>query len=60
MHLEGRVATYNDLGKLIMGLSTSDKFKNIRLLSVSPASGKTSAYQFSIDMEVNSAIFSKK
>ena|SRR3989344_5914998 len=60
IHLEGRTASYDDLGKLVLGLSTSSQFKNIQLKSVVPSSGKTNAYQFSLDMEVNPEIFTKK
>ncbi len=60
IHLEGRVSNYTDLGKLILGLTTSEQFKNVKLLSVSPTGGTTNAYQFAIDMQVSSTIFSKK
>lgn len=60
IHLEGRTSSYDDLGKLVLGLTTSKEFKNVRLMSVVPSTGKTNAYQFSIDMEANKEIFTKK
>ena len=60
IHLEGRTASYDDLGKLVLGLTTSQEFKNVRLMSVVPSTGTTNAYQFSIDMEANKEIFQKK
>lgn len=60
IHLEGRVANYADLGKLLLGLTTSSKFHNVKLLSVVPATGKENAYQFAIDLVVTPEIFTKK
>lgn len=60
IHLEGRVANYSDLGKLLLGLSTSAKFKDIKLLSVIPSTGTINAYVFAVDMSVLPEIFSKK
>ncbi len=60
IHLEGRVASYSDLGKLILGLNTSGQFTNVKLLSVAPTGGLTNAYEFVIDLQVNPKIFSKK
>lgn len=60
VHLEGTVSDYNSLAKLILGLNSSEQFSNIELISVSPSSGATNGYIFSIDMEVAPAIFTKK
>ena len=59
-YLEGKVLTYNDLGKLLLGLSTSTKFKDVQLLSVVPSIGVVNAYQFSLNLNVNPEIFYKK
>ncbi|OGE74065.1 MAG: hypothetical protein A3I07_01290 [Candidatus Doudnabacteria bacterium RIFCSPLOWO2_02_FULL_42_9] len=64
IHLEGNVPTYTDLGKLILGLSTSENFQNVKLLSVSDGSAKAAAgsgkvYSFSIDMNVIPKIYTK-
>ncbi len=60
VHLEGRVADYASLAKLMLGLNTSSNFKNVRLLSVTPSSGKVNAYVFAIEFSVPTAVFSKK
>ncbi|MEJ0021785.1 MAG: PilN domain-containing protein [Candidatus Doudnabacteria bacterium] len=60
IHLEGRVDSYTDLGKLILGLSTSPKFSQIKLLSAVPSTGSINGYIFSIDMNVTPDIFLKK
>lgn len=60
IHMEGRVGSYSDLGKLLLGLSTSSKFNNIKLLSAAPSSGTLNAYVFSVDMNVISDIFHKQ
>jgi len=60
IHLEGRVDNYSDLGKLLLGLSTSKKFKNVKLLSAAPSTGKTNGFLYSVDMLVVPDIFIKK
>lgn len=60
VHLEGRIATYKDLGKLILGISTSDKFKNVRLRSSLPTTGDFSGYSFSLDLEAVKDVFNNK
>jgi hypothetical protein len=59
IHIEGMVGNYEDLGRLLLGLSTSDNFSNVTLLSVSASTGedKSTGYVFSIDMDVNQSIF---
>jgi Tfp pilus assembly protein PilN len=60
IHVEGLVSTYTDLGKLLLGLSSSTQFKNVKLLSIVPSTGNTNGYLFSIDMSVAPDIFTKK
>lgn len=60
IHVEGGVGTYSDLGKLLLGLSTSTKFQNVKLLSAVPSSGITNSYIFSVDMNVSPDIFFKQ
>lgn len=60
IHLEGHVATYGDLGKLLLGLSTSKKFSNVKLLSAVPSTGKTNSYIFAIDLNAMPDLFTKK
>jgi Tfp pilus assembly protein PilN len=60
VHLEGKVSDYASLAKLMLGLNTSSNFKNVRLLSVTPSSGKVNAYVFAIEFSVPSTIFTKK
>lgn len=57
IHLEGRISSYTDLGKLILGLTTSLKFSQIKLLSAVPSTGLINGYIFSIDMGVSPDIF---
>lgn len=59
VHLEGRVSDYRSLAKLILGLNSSSSFKNVRLLSVSPAPGEINGFMFAIDMEAAAEIFAK-
>jgi Tfp pilus assembly protein PilN len=60
VHLEGQVNSYNDLGKLILGLGTSKYFNNVKLLTVLPSRGATDTYIFSVDMNVDPTIFFNK
>ncbi|MBI4049771.1 MAG: PilN domain-containing protein [Candidatus Doudnabacteria bacterium] len=53
VYLEGRVDTYTDLGKLLLGLSTSKSFSNVRLLSSSPESSEVGGLIFSLDLNIN-------
>lgn len=59
VHLEGQVSDYTSLAKLILGLNSSDKFSNVKLLSISPSSGSVNSFIFSIDMDVASSVFVK-
>lgn len=60
IHIEGLVNTYVDLGKMLLGLSSSPHFKNVKLLSVVPSNGEISGFIFSVDLNVIPDIFVKK
>ncbi len=60
VHLEGMVGSYIDLGKLLLSLTTSDKFNSVKLLSVLPSNGQASGYHFSIDLLVAPELFTKQ
>ena len=60
VHLEGMVGSYNDLGKLMLGLSTWDKVSDVSLLSSNPSQSDVAGYVFSIDFKVSPEIFVKK
>jgi Tfp pilus assembly protein PilN len=57
IHLEGRVDSYASLGKLILGLNTSKKFSDLKLLSVQPTSGQIFGYVFAIDLTAAQDLF---
>jgi len=57
IHLEGQVDDYSGLAKLILGLSTSKQFQDVKLLSVAPATGESHGYIFSIDLTAKSELF---
>ena len=59
LHLEGRVNSYEDLSKLLLGLNTSSKFKNIQLTSVSPSTGKINGFIFSINLVAADELFTE-
>lgn len=59
LHLEGQVDSYSALAKLILGLSTSKQFQDIKLLSINPATGQTYGYVFSINLTPNPELFLK-
>jgi Tfp pilus assembly protein PilN len=58
--VEGRVDDYNDLSKFILALTTSSKFKDVKLLSARPGTEKEGGLEFSISMTVINDIFNKK
>lgn len=60
VHIEGRIDNYNSLGKLLLGLSTSSKFSNVKLLSATPSTGANSGYFFSLNLNASTYLFSKK
>ena len=57
MHLEGVVDSYTGLGKLLLGLSGSQQFKNVKLLGVSPSDTSANGFHFSIDLVANEKLF---
>jgi Tfp pilus assembly protein PilN len=59
IHIEGLVENYDGLGKLLLGLSTSPNFSNVKLLSILPSSAEKTGYLFSIDLYASSKMFSK-
>lgn len=60
VHVEGNVSNYTDLGKLLLGLSTSEKIKNVKLLSSNPANKEVGGYTFSLDFNITPDIFLKQ
>ncbi|HEX9503784.1 MAG TPA: PilN domain-containing protein [Patescibacteria group bacterium] len=61
IHMEGTVANYEGLGKLLLGLSTSPNFSNVKLISIISAnSTNTNSYRFSIDMNAAPGLFVNK
>lgn len=60
VHMEGRVDSYTDLGKLILGLSTSPKIKSVKLLSSNPSTGTNFGIFFTADLQVDPLLFQKK
>lgn len=57
IHLEGEVKNYTDLGKLILALSTSDKFADVKLNSSRPSKGKTTSLIFALELIVKPELF---
>ena len=53
VYVEGLAANYADLGKLLLGLSTSKNFTDVRLLSSSPNSGEISGLSFALNFKIN-------
>ena len=60
VHLEGQGQSYTDIGQLILSLSTSGKFTDVKLLSVSPATSSKFGYGFSMDVTASGSIFKKQ
>ncbi len=57
IHLEGSVSSYSDLGKLLLGLSTSKYFESVQLLAVVTADN---GYGFSVDMKASNELYITK
>lgn len=53
VYVEGRSANYSDLGKLLLGLSTSKHFSKVRLLSSNPGTGEISGLIFTLEFRIN-------
>jgi Tfp pilus assembly protein PilN len=59
IHLEGIAPSYTDVGKVLLSLSTSGKFSNVKLLSVNPSGGLTFGYNFSLEATAINSLFKK-
>ncbi|MGE5393016.1 MAG: PilN domain-containing protein [Candidatus Saccharibacteria bacterium] len=57
VHVEGNIGSYDDLGKLLYGLSQSGKFTEVKLLNASSGESEAGGYTFSIDFKVKPEIF---
>ena len=60
VHLQGKTDSYDSLGKLLLGLSTSSKFSNVKLLSSTPSSGEVGGFSFSVDLTVSPDTFKQQ
>ncbi len=60
VRLEGRTASYTDLGRLLLGLSTGEQFTNVKLLTATPSKDETNSYIFAIEMLIKPSVFHKK
>lgn len=59
VYVEGRAENYSDLGKLLLGLSTSENFSNVRLLSSGPSTGEIGGLIFGIDFKIKPGLLNK-
>ncbi len=53
VHLEGEVNNYSDLAKFLLGLSASERFYEVELLSSSPSKSDQVGVVFSIDVSID-------
>lgn len=53
VHLEGQVNNYADLAKLLLGLSASEKFHDVELLSSGPTKSEEVGVLFSVDVGID-------
>jgi Tfp pilus assembly protein PilN len=60
VHVEGLTDSYEDLGKLVLSLSTNTHLHDVHLLSAQVSSGQDAGYTFSIDFVINQDMFSKE
>lgn len=60
VHLEGNTQSYDELGKLLYGLSQSEMFTDVKLLNASSGESEAGGYTFSIDLKVKPEIFASK
>jgi Tfp pilus assembly protein PilN len=60
LHVEGLAKSYQDVGILLLSLATSDKFKEVKLRSVTPGQGAEFGYSFSLEITVAPSIFNKQ
>jgi len=59
VHIEGKTSSYTDIGKFILGLNTSGKFKDIKLLAATPTEGEVFGFNLSLDLFLKPEIFNK-
>ena len=59
LHVEGIAQSYDDIGRLLLSLNGSDKFSNATLHSITPSTGTTFGYMFTIDVAVSPSVFKK-
>lgn len=57
IHIEAVAPSYADVGRMILSMSTSDKFKNVKLITVGPSQGNSFGYSFSLDFDATSGLF---
>ncbi len=60
VHVEGITDGFNNLGKLVLSLSTNKDLHDTKLLSVQRSTGQQAGYTFSIDFSINQGLLTKK
>jgi Tfp pilus assembly protein PilN len=58
-HVEGLASSYQDIGRLLLALATSDNFDSVKLRNVSPGTTAKFGYGFSMELVVKPNIFKK-
>jgi hypothetical protein len=53
IYLEGEVDSYGSLGKMLLGLSTSGKFTEVKLIASSPSKAETFSIIFAVNLKIN-------
>lgn len=53
IHLEGEVSNYADMGKMLLALSTSGKFKDVKLIASSPSKAEKFTIIFAVELKIN-------
>jgi Tfp pilus assembly protein PilN len=59
VRFEGVAPSYTDVGKVLLSLSTSGKFSNVRLISVNPSAGEIFGYAFTVEATALNPLFKK-
>ncbi|MBX4205143.1 MAG: PilN domain-containing protein [Candidatus Doudnabacteria bacterium] len=59
LHVEGVAQSYQDVGRVLLSLETSDKFKQVKLRSVNPSQDSAFGYSFALEITVSPDIFIK-
>jgi hypothetical protein len=57
LHVEGVTSTYSDLGKTILALQTNKDISSVQLLSLSPSTAQQAGVMFSLEIEMQPALF---